>query len=61
LRHIERQLAGFIGPLARHLVKSAVPQAAGIDDLVGRLAGELDTESERREFTQRCQAARPLG
>jgi TIR domain len=54
LQHIERQLAGYIGPLAKHLVKVAVPHAAGIDDLIGRLAAELDSESERREFRQRC-------
>lgn len=54
LQHIERQLAGYIGPLAKHLVRTAASRAAGVDDLVGRLATELDTESERREFTQRC-------
>lgn len=54
LEHIERQLAGYIGPLARHLVKNAASRAAGVGDLVSRLAAELDTESERREFTQRC-------
>src|ERR1700731_1749925 len=59
LLHIERQLAGFIGPLAKHLVKTAVSRAAGVDDLVGRLATELDTESERREFSQRCRIAKP--
>jgi TIR domain len=59
LRHIERQLAGYIGPLARHLVKTAASRAAGVDDLVGRLAAELDSESERREFAQRCQIGRP--
>jgi hypothetical protein len=59
LQLIERQLAGYIGPLAKHLVKTAASRAAGVDDLVGRLAAELDSESERREFTQRCQAGRP--
>jgi TIR domain len=59
LLHIERQLAGYIGPLARHLVKTAVSRAAGVDDLVGRLATELDSESERREFTQRCRMGKP--
>src|SRR5277367_5178567 len=29
LQHIERQLAGYIGPLAKHLVKSAATRAAG--------------------------------
>jgi hypothetical protein len=59
LLHIERQLAGYIGPLAKHLVKTAASRAAGVDDLVGRLARELDTESERREFTQRCRIGKP--
>jgi hypothetical protein len=59
LLHIERQLAGYIGPLAKHLVKAAASRAAGVDDLVGRLATELETESERREFTQRCRIGLP--
>jgi TIR domain len=59
LLHIERQLAGYIGPLAKHLVKTAASRAAGVDDLVGRLATELDTESEQREFTQRCRIGKP--
>jgi TIR domain len=54
LLHIERQLAGYIGPVAKHLVKAAASGAAGVEDLVGRLCMELDTDSERREFTQRC-------
>jgi hypothetical protein len=59
LQHIERQLAGYIGPLARHLVKTAASRAAAVDDLVGRLATELDSESERREFTQQCRLGKP--
>jgi hypothetical protein len=59
LQHIERQLAGYIGPLAKHLVKSAALRAAGVDDLLSRLATELDTESERHEFTQRCHGGKP--
>jgi len=59
LQHIERQLAGYIGPLARHLVKTAASHAGAVDDLVGRLATELDSESERREFTQRCRLGKP--
>jgi hypothetical protein len=57
LQHIERQLAGYIGPLAKHLVKAAASRAAGVDDLIGRLAAELDTDPERREFTQRCRVS----
>jgi hypothetical protein len=59
LKHIERQLAGYIGPLAQYLVKATAARAAGVDDLVVRLATELDTDAERREFTQRCRGARP--
>jgi hypothetical protein len=54
LQHIERQLAGYVGPLAKHLVKVAAARSAGVDDLVSRLATELDSDSERREFAHRC-------
>jgi len=54
LQHIERQLAGYIGPVAKHLVKAAALRAAGVEDLLGRLAAELDTDTERRDFAQRC-------
>jgi hypothetical protein len=57
LQHIERQLAGYIGPLAKRLVKAAASRATGIDDLIGRLSMELDTDAERREFTQRCRVS----
>ncbi len=59
LKHIERQLAGYIGPMARYLVKSTAARASGVEDLVTRLASELDTDVERREFAQRCRIARP--
>jgi hypothetical protein len=59
LRYIERCLAGYIGPLAKHLVKSAAGRAAGIEDLIARLAAELETESDRYEFTRRCRSEAP--
>jgi TIR domain len=55
LQHIERQLAGYIGPLARHLVKTAALRAAGVEDLVRCLAMELDSDAERSEFARLCQ------
>jgi hypothetical protein len=61
LRYIERCLAGYIGPLARHLVKSAAACASGTEDLIARLAMELETESDRYEFTRRCRSDRPHG
>lgn len=54
LRHVELQLAYYIGPFAGHLVKQAASLATSFDDLIGRLATELDTPPERREFEQRC-------
>jgi hypothetical protein len=59
LRYIERCLAGYIGPLAKHLVKSAASRAAGTEDLIGRLAMELETESDRYEFSRRCRSEMP--
>jgi len=59
LHRIERYLAGYIGPLARHLVKAAAARASGKEDLVARLATELDTESDRHEFTRRCRIEQP--
>ena len=59
LQHIERQLAAYIGPLARHLVRSAASRASGVDDLLARLATEFDTDVERRTFAQRCREQRP--
>jgi hypothetical protein len=56
--HIERQLAGYLGPIAKYLVKQAAQRAAGVDDLLGRLATELDTEVDRREFARRCRTGR---
>ncbi len=58
LRYIERCLAGYIGPLAKHLVKSAAARAAGTEDLIDRLAVELETESDRYEFSRRCRSER---
>jgi hypothetical protein len=53
LVRIERLLAGYIGPIARHLVKAALTRAPNLDELVAQLATELDTETDRHEFTQR--------
>jgi TIR domain len=56
LHHIEIRLAGYIGPVAKHLVKQAAALAASLEDLIGRLAIELDVESERREFAASCRS-----
>ena len=53
LARIERLLAGYIGPIARHLVKAAAARASGLDELVAQLSTELETETDRHEFTRR--------
>ncbi len=53
LGRIERLLAGYIGPIARHLVKSAGARVSSLDELVAQLAKELETETDRHEFTRR--------
>jgi hypothetical protein len=44
--------------VAKVLVKTAVAQAVGMDDLVSRLASELDTDSDRLQFTHGCRMGR---
>jgi TIR domain len=56
---VERSLAGFIGPIAKHLVKAAALRASSVEELVGRVAMELETETERHEFTQRFRQSSP--
>jgi len=50
---IERLLAGYIGPIAKHLVKTAAARAASAEQLVSIVAMELETETDRHEFTKR--------
>ena len=54
LLHVEAQLAEFIGPLAKLLVKRGAARAQGVEDLVASLATELNSESDRRTFKERC-------
>jgi hypothetical protein len=46
-------LAGYIGPIAKHLVKTAALRAATAEQLVSAVAAELETETDRHEFTRR--------
>lgn len=50
---IERLLAGYIGPIAKHLVKTAALRAVTAEQLVSTVAAELETETDRHEFTRR--------
>jgi TIR domain len=59
LMRVERLLAGYIGPIARHLVKAAAPRSSSFDELVAELAKELETETDRHEFTRRWRSGEP--
>jgi hypothetical protein len=54
LAHIETQLASYIGPVARFLVKREVERASGTEELIARLSTELEAESDRITFARRC-------
>jgi hypothetical protein len=55
LATLEQQLAQYLGPIAKLLVKRAAPAATDLEDLKRRLAAEIDSEAQRRMFL----AARP--
>jgi hypothetical protein len=54
LRRLESELAGYIGPLARHLVKRAAATAPGAEALIVQLGAEIESEAERRRFVNAC-------
>lgn len=54
LHRVESELAGYIGPLARHLVKRAAATAAGPESLIVLLGAEIESEPERRRFLKSC-------
>jgi hypothetical protein len=55
LRRFELELARFVGPFAKHLVKHAASRASCIEELVQLLAGEIESGEERRRFIKACQ------
>ncbi len=54
LQLLERQLAYHIGPLAHLLVKRAAARAQDWEQLVSRLAAEIDSETARQQFVSAC-------
>lgn len=54
LKFVEAQLAGYIGPVAKILVRKASKTAASVEALVGLLADELETAEERNSFIGNC-------
>ena len=54
LQGLERQLASHIGPLAQHLVRRAASRTQDWDQLITRLAGEIDSDAGRQQFLRDC-------
>lgn len=54
LRQIELQLAAHIGPVARPLVRRAAATAVGTDELILKLAQEIEAEDDQRRFIRAC-------
>lgn len=50
LKAVVAALAQFVGPVAKALVKKAVGECSDMDQLRKKLALELDTEQEKKEF-----------
>jgi hypothetical protein len=64
LQSLEKLLAYHIGPLAAHLVRRAASKAQDWEELVRRLAAEIDSDAARAQFvsasrTRLDPAARP--
>jgi hypothetical protein len=46
----EKQLASYVGPLARVLIKEAAGKSGNLKELYKHLAAHIDSEDERRAF-----------
>ena len=56
LESLERKLAFYVGPMARHLVTRAAAIAPTWNELTLRLAGEIELAAARLEFIESCSA-----
>jgi hypothetical protein len=61
LQRLESELARYVGPVARHLVRRAAPRASSLEGLITELAAEIESEAERRRFISATHAALPTG
>jgi hypothetical protein len=55
LRRLELELARFVGPFAKQLVKRAAARTSCIEELVQNLGEEIESEGDRRQFIKTCQ------
>jgi hypothetical protein len=54
LRQLESELASYVGPLAKHLVKRAASHSSGAEELILCLAEEIESDQDRRRFILAC-------
>jgi len=54
LKEFEAELAQCVGPVARVLVNRAAARATCAEELLVQLAADVDSNGERRRFTERC-------
>ena len=54
LHQIEIELARYIGPVAKHLVRHAAASSADLQQLSVRLSAELDSDQDRQKFIGAC-------
>ena len=47
---MSRELAAYIGPIAKVVVKRAADRCSSVDELYSAVAGEIDTEKDRARF-----------
>jgi len=55
LDSVSRELATFIGPIAKVVVKRAAERCSSVDDLYSAVAVEIDSEKDRSSFMARKQ------
>lgn len=56
LDSVSRELAAFIGPIAKIVVKRAADRCASVEELYACVAGEIDSERERSQFLAKKRA-----
>lgn len=53
LDSVSRELAAFIGPIAKVVVKRAADRCSSVEELYASVAAEIDSESERSQFLKK--------
>jgi hypothetical protein len=50
LRGLEAELARYVGPIAKYLIKHAAPHVSSLEELVLKLSEEIESAEDRRQF-----------